>query len=191
MKADDDSGDAELIRRILEGDQNAFSALCAKYEAGLHSYVFKRVRNREDAEEIVQNVFLRVHQYLKDLKQPEKLLNWMFSIAYQRIAGRDRECRGGIEYSSVDGVPELHEEASLTAYRVCQQQAEEDELLEIVSRAIEKLPDLDRRAMLLQQDGMSYREIAHELGVTEAAVKHRLYRARRRVKELVDGMEED
>ena len=38
---------------------------------------------------------------------------------------------------------------------------------------------------------MSYREIAHELGVTEAAVKHRLYRARRRVKELVDGMEED
>lgn len=191
MKADDDSGNAELIRRILEGDQNAFSALCAKYEAGLHSYVFKRVRNREDAEEIVQNVFLRVHQYLKDLKQPEKLLNWMFSIAYQRIAAKERECRGGIEYSSVDGVSELHEEASLTTYRVSQQQAEEDELLEIVSRTIDKLPDLDRRAMLLQQDGMSYREVAHELGVTEAAVKHRLYRARRRVKELVDGMEED
>ena len=194
MKADDDSGDAELIRRILEGDQNAFSALCAKYEAGLHSYVFKRVRNREDAEEIVQNVFLRVHQYLKDLKQPEKLLNWMFSIAYQRIADRGRERRGGIEYTPFDDVSGgqmLHEEASLAVYQVSQQQAEEDELLEIVSRAIENLPDLDRRAMLLQQDGMSYREIAHELGVTEAAVKHRLYRARRRVKELVDGMEED
>ena len=115
----------------------------------------------------------------------------MFSIAYQRIADRGRERRGGIEYASVDGVSELHEEVSLTAYRGSQQQAEEDELLEIVSRAIEKLSDLDRRAMLLQQDGMSYREIAHELGVTEAAVKHRLYRARRRVKELVDGMEED
>ena len=191
MKTDDKAGDAELIRRILDGDQNAFSALCAKYEAGLHSYVFKRVRNREDAEEIVQNVFLRVHKHLKDQKQPEKLLNWMFSIAYQRITARGRECRGGMEYSSVDGVSELHEEASLTAYRVSQQQAEEDELLEIVSRTIDKLPDLDRRAMLLQQDGMSYREIAHELGVTEAAVKHRLYRARRRVKELVEGMEED
>ena len=68
---------------------------------------------------------------------------------------------------------------------------EKRELMENVSRAIEKLPDLDRRVMLLQREGMSYREIADELGVTEAAVKNRLYRARRKVKELVDGMEED
>ena len=68
---------------------------------------------------------------------------------------------------------------------------EKRELMESISRAIEKLPDLDRRVMLLQREGMSYGEIAQELGVTEAAVKNRLYRARRKVKELVDGMEED
>ena len=194
MRADDKSDDAELIRQILAGDERAFSALCDKYEAGLHSYVFKRIRNREDAEEIVQNVFLRVHQHLKDLKQPEKLLNWMFSIAYQRIAARERKRRGGIGYRSFDDVSDgqiLHEEASFTAYQVSQQQAEGAERREIVSRAIEKLSDLDRRAILLQQEGMSYREIAQELGVTEAAVKHRLARARRKVKELVDGMDED
>ena len=194
MKADGKSGDAELIRQILAGDERAFSALCDKYEAGLHSYVFKRIRKREDAEEIVQNVFLRVHQYLKDLKQPEKLLNRMFSIAYQRIVARERERRGGIGYTSFDDVSDgqiLHEEASFTAYRVSQQQAEQDEMLETVSRAIDMLPDLDRRAILLQQDDKSYREIACELGVTEAAVKHRLHSASRKVKELVDRMEED
>ena len=194
MKADDESGDAELIRQILARDERAFSALCDKYEAGLHSYVFKRIRNREDSEEIVQNVFLRVHQHLKDLKQPEKLLNWMFSIAYQRIAVRGRGCRGGIGYTSFDDVSDgqiLHEEASLNAYRVAQQQAEDAKRRQIVSMAIEKLPDLDRRVILLQQKGMSYREIAQEVGVTEAAVKHRLARARRKVKELVDRMEED
>ena len=49
MRADGKSGDAELVRRILDGDERAFSALCAKYEARLHSYVLKRVHNREDA----------------------------------------------------------------------------------------------------------------------------------------------
>ncbi len=115
----------------------------------------------------------------------------MFSIASQLIVARYRENRKHLEYTSVDGVFELHEEVSLTAHRVSQQQAEQDELLEIVSRAIDMLPDLDRRAILLQQKGMSYREIAQELGVTEAAVKHRLHRARRKVRELVDRMDED
>ena len=50
------------------------------------------------------------------------------------------------------------------------------------------LSDLDRRVILLKHQHKSYREIAQELGVTEAAVKHRLHRARRKVKELVDGM---
>ena len=191
MRADDKSDDARLVRGVLDGDQHAFSALCAKYEARLHAFVFKSVRNREDAQEIVQDVFVKVSKSLETLQASEKLLNWMFSIASQLIAARFRESRTHLEYTSVDGVLELHEEASLTAYRVSRQQAEQDELLETVSRAIDMLPDLDRRAMLLRQDDMSYREIAQELGVTEAAVKHRLARARRKVKELVDGMDED
>ena len=191
MRADDKSDDAELVRRILDGDQSAFSILYAKYEARLLSYVLKRVTNRDDAQEIVQDVFVRVSRNLETLQASEKLLNWMFSIASQLIVARYRENRTHLEYTSVDGVFELHEEVSLTVYRVSQQQAEQDELLETVSRAINMLPDLDQRAILLQQDDMSYREIAHKLGVTEAAVKHRLHRARRKVKELVDGMEED
>lgn len=191
MRADDKSDNAELIRRILGGDRNAFSALCAMYAARLHAFVLKRVHNREDTQEIVQDVFVRVSQNLETLKASERLLNWMFSIASQLIVARYREHRTHLEYTSVDGVSALHEEASLTAYRVSQQQAEENELLEIVSRAIDILPDLDRKVMRCAGFGMSYREIAHELVVTEAAVKHRLYRARRRVKELVDGMEED
>ena len=118
----------------------------------------------------------------------------MFSIAHQCCVAWLRKHGRRLEYISFDdGIQgqKLHEEASLDAYQVAQQQAKEDELLESASSTIEKLPDLDRRAMLLQQDGMSYREIAQELGVTEAAVKHRLYRAKRKVRELVEGMNED
>ena len=93
MRADDKSDDAELIRQILDGDQSAFSMLCAKYEARLHSYVLKRVTDREDAQEIVQDVFVRVARNLETLKVPEKLLNWMFSIASQLIVARYREKR--------------------------------------------------------------------------------------------------
>ena len=191
MRADDKSENAELIRQISDGDQSAFSMLYVKYEARLLSYVLKQVTNRDDAQEIVQDVFVRVSRNLETLQASEKLLNWMFSIASQLIAARYRENRTHLEYTSVDGVLELHEEVSLTVYRVSLQRAAQEELLETVSRAIDMLPDLDRRAMLLQQEGMSYREIAQELGITEAAVKHRLHRARRKVRELVDRMDED
>ena len=197
MEADDKSADAKLIRQTLAGDQIAFSALRAKYENRLHAYVFNLIRNRhsrEDAQEIVQDAFLKILKNLETLRAPENLFGWMCSIADQCRILWLRKHGKRLEYISFDdGIQgqELHEEASLDVYRVAQQQAEEGELLGIVSRAIEKLPDLDRRAMLLQQEGMSYREIADELGLTPGAVKHRLYRARRRVKELVDGMEED
>ena len=190
-KPDDKSDDADLIRQILDGDQSAFSILCAKYEVRLLSYVLKRVSNRDDAQEVVQDVFVRVAQNLETLKAPEKLLYWMFSIASQLIVARHRGNRTQLEYTSVDGVSEVHEGALLTAHRVSQQQADEDELLETVFRAIDMLPSFDRRVILLKQRRKSYREIAQELGVTEAAVKHRLTRARRKVKELLDRMEED
>ena len=192
MRADGKSDDAELIRQILDGDQNAFSAICAKYEARLHAFVSMSVHNHEDAEEIVQDVFVKVAQNLEMLKASTKLWNWMCSIASQLIVARYRQSKTNLEFTSLgDGshAQELHEEASLDAYQVSQQQAKEDELLESASRAIAKLPDLDRRAMLLQQEGRSYREIAQELGLTEAAVKHRLYRAKRKAKAIADEME--
>ncbi len=191
MRADDKSENAELIRQISDGDQSAFSMLYAKYEARLFSFVLKRVTNRDDAQEIVQDVFVRVSRNLETLQSSEKLLNWMFSIASQLIAARYRENRTHLEYISVDGVFELHEEVSLTAYRVSQQQAEHDELLETVSRAIDMLPDLDRKVMRCAESGMSYQRIADELGLSVGAVKHRLHRARRKVKELVDRTDED
>ncbi len=138
--------------------------------------------------------YLKVLENLETLDAPEKLFGWMFSIARQRYFAWHRKHGRRLEYISYDDSiqrQELHEEASLTAYRVSQQQAEEDELLEIVSGAIDKLPDLDRKVIRGAESGMSYREIACELGLTEAAVKHRLHRARRKVRELVDGMEED
>ena len=195
MRADDKSDDAELIRRILDDDQDAFSALCARYKPRLHSYLFLNfIHNHEDAEEIVQDTFLKVRENLETLKVPEKLLGWMRSIARQRYFAWRRKHGRRLEYISFDDSiqrQELHEEASLTAYRVSQQQAVEDELLEIVSRAIDKLPDLDRKVMRCADSGMSYQQIADELGLKVGAVKHRLYRARRKVKELVDGMVED
>lgn len=181
MRADDKSDDAELIRQILDGDQSAFSMLCAKYETRLYAYIVKRVSNRQDAQEIVQDAFLRASEQLETLKEPEKVLNWMVSIAVQLIAARYRENRTHLGYASLNDVSELREEASLNAYRVSQQQAEEGELREKVSGAIEKLPDLDWSAMRLYLEGMSYREIAQGLGVTEAAVKDRLARAKRKV----------
>lgn len=197
MKADDNSDDAKLIRQILAGDQTASTALRARYELRLHGYVFNLIRkrhSREDAEEIVQDAFHKILKHLETLKAPEKLFGWMCSISNQCCVLWLRKHGQPLEYLSFDDGTQgqqLREEASLTAHHVFQQQAEKDELLEIVSRAIDKLPDLDRKVMRCAESDMSYQQIAGELGLKVSAVKHRLYRARRRVKELVEGMEED
>ena len=197
MKTDDNSDDAKLIRQILAGDQTASTALRNRYELRLHAYIFNLIRkrhSREDAEEIVQDAFLKILKHLETLKAPEKLFGWMCSISDQCCVLWLRKHGKHLEYLSFDdGIQgqELHAEASLDAYQAARQQAEEGELLGIVSGAIDMLPDLDRRVMRCAESGMSYQQIADELELTEAAVKHRLHRARRKVKELVDRMEED
>ena len=81
MQAGDPSSDAELVVRILEGDNNAFSLLHSRYETRLLSYAFKKVGNQEDAQDIGQETFIEVAQHLQKLREPQKFANWMFGIA--------------------------------------------------------------------------------------------------------------
>lgn len=91
MQIGEKYSDGELVLQILEGNYNAFSLLHRRYETRLLSYAFKRMRNYEDAQDIVQETFIEMSQHLPKLKEPQKFSNWMFGIASQLIATRYRK----------------------------------------------------------------------------------------------------
>lgn len=174
MRVDAKSSDAELVRQTLEGDNNAFSLLHSRYKARLLSYAFKKMGNQEDAEDVVQETFIEVFQCLRKLDRLEKFAGWMFVIASRLIARRYRKRQKQVEcisFSHRGDEAEVFEVAATLAHRCAAQRAEITELQDGLEIAIDRLPDSIREPLRLRNAGMSYREIAEALGITENAVK--------------------
>ena len=188
MRVNDKSSDAELVRQILEGDNNAFSLLHSRYKTRLLSYVFKRMGSYEDAQDIVQETFIEIAQHLWRLKDSQKFASWMFGIASQLIARRYRERQKQAECVSLlrhANETEAFDFAAVLAHRRDEQQQELDDLQDRLEIAIGQLPDSEREPLLLQMNGMSHKEITQALGLSEAVVNNRLARARKKLKVLV------
>ena len=188
MQVGEKPSDAQLVHRFLAGDNSALSLLYVQYEPYLFSYTFKKMQNREDAQDIVQETFVEVSQHLWRLKEPEKFSYWMFGIASQLIAKEYRERRKQVECIPLsyrtDEVIAL-DNASILAHRCARQRSANHDLGERFDMAIKQLPDSEKKPFLLRKEGKHYREIAQVLGITEGAVKHRLFRARKKLKILV------
>ena len=73
--------DAKWIKRILTGDEAAFTALLKKYEKQIHTFVWKRVRDYHIAEEITQDTFLKAYEKLDTLRDPDRFSGWLYMIA--------------------------------------------------------------------------------------------------------------
>ena len=174
-----------MIRHCLDNDdETAFEVLQNRYEDRVLRYVTKRVKNRSDAEEIVQDAFLEASKQLKKLRDAEKFLNWMFSIAEQRVAAWYRKNQTRIEFEPISDVSEqtLYDIA-VTADQLDEERTIDDALLEYILGLVDALQEPERRMFLLQLDGFSYEEISDELSISVDAVKHKLYRARKKLRE--------
>ena len=193
MRAGEKSSDAELVRQVLKGDKNTFSLLCSRHEMSLHAFAFNKMRNHEDAKDIVQETFVASWQNLRELKDPQKFPNWMFGIASRIIAKKYRERQKLIECLSLSrdaNEAEVSNDAAMLAHRRDEQQQELVDMRDRLARAIEQLPDSERQLLLLRLSGMSHKEIAQELGLSEAVVNNRLARGRKRLKSLVHKLTE-
>ena len=168
MCANTKSGDAELIRHSLDGDDDAFTLLLAKYKPRVLSYVVSRVDSAEDVQDIVQEIFLAAYLSLEKLEDYGKFPNWLYGIASRIIAAKHRESLKRINYGSdSDGFDEKMalEEAVVTAYQVNRQREANNERVEFSRRAISQLPESQREVLLLHYvDDMSHKAIAQRAG---------------------------
>ncbi|RKU18581.1 hypothetical protein C6503_09200 [Candidatus Poribacteria bacterium] len=177
------NNDVTLIHRALAGDDTAFTTLMEKYQKQVHATVWRTIKDFHIAEDIVQETFLKAHQRLGTLKDPQRFSGWLNAIATRRCIAWFREKRLNTQLSeSISSAMKQNDPYS--GYLAGEQaKAAAQELHEIVKKWLAKLPENERIVTTLHYfDGMSCDEIAAFLGVTTNTIKSRLNRARNRLK---------
>jgi RNA polymerase sigma-70 factor (ECF subfamily) len=166
--------DLGVLRKAQRGDERAFSLLVRAYETPVFNYVLRLVGDRSLAEDLTQEVFLRVYQGLPRFSLRCKFTTWLFQVTKNRVLDELRAVeRRPRHLVPLDDVPPLE---ALDA------PIERGETVDALWRAIEGL-SIDLKMALLLRDvtGLSYTEIADSLEITLATVKWRIYKAREEV----------
>ena len=176
--------DVQLIRRILSGDDEAFSTLVQKHQKSVHALVWRKVNDFHHAEEITQDTFLQAYKKLSTLKNPNQFAGWLYVIANRRCINwlqRHKPAMQSLEDTSVAEI----EESSYIHYAAEQREAEGTEYrYEIVQKLLSKLPESERTVVTLYYLGeMTAKEISKFLGVSVNTITSRLRRARARLRE--------
>lgn len=165
--------DAELVRRIRTGDERALEAVFRQHYAGMASFVQRYVRSADLAEELVQDVFLKLWSKREHLADIETLRTYLFRAArntalnYLRRVKLERRWRE--EQAAADDPP--------TAY-AADEETSEQEVAAAVQAAIDRLPPRCREIFLLSRDGgLTYAEIARSLEISVKTVETQMGRA--------------
>ena len=174
--------DVQLIRRILSGDEAAFSALVQKYQKSVHALAWRKIGDFHIAEEIAQDAFLQAYKNLARLKNPNQFAGWLYVIANnlcKRWHQSNKPAMQSLDDASVGAV----EAFSYRRYVSEQREAEAMEHRhEIVKELLETLPESERTVVTLYYLGeMTAKEIGNFLGVSVNTIKSRLRRARERL----------
>ena len=182
-----EAGDEQLMLAYRGGDAGAFESLYRRHKGGLFRFVLRSVRERAIAEELYQEIWMRVIEARARYEIQAKFATWLYAIAHNRIVDHWR--KRGLQLVSLDD-----EEAEALQPRAAADY-EPDRVVEAkqglasFALALEALPPAQREAFLLHQEaGMSVAEIAQATGANEEAAKSRLRYALSKLREAAgDG----
>ncbi len=184
--------DVELIRRILQGDQNAFSPLVKKYQKGVHTLAWRKIGDFHIAQEITQDAFLTAYKKLGTLKNHTQFPGWLYVIAANLCRDYLKKSRLPMESLDTTDANEV-DKVSYSQYVAEKQKADADETRrEVVKKLLQKLPESERTVMMMHYLGeMTIKSISEFLGVSQNTIKSRLSRARNRLRQEEDVLQEN
>lgn len=177
----------QLIRAVGTGDRAAFEKLVLRYQSPVFNFVYRHLGDRFAAEDLVQEVFLRVHQAARRFEPRGSVSSWIFKIAYNlsvnELKRRARAARFSADLKLAD-----RENPRGTA----QSMLEEREIEVRLMNALEELPENQRAALLLRiREGLSYAEISQVLSVSVSSVESLIFRGRERLRDKFRDCMED
>ena len=176
--------DAELIQRVLSGDDEAFTALVRKHQKGVHALAWRRIGDFHFAEEIAQDAFLRAYKGLSTLKDPNQFPGWLYVITDRlcnQWLGKNKSLVEPIEDIPVQEIQQTSYERYMSEGHAKEAKAARQKL---VQKLLAKLPESERTVMTLYYLGeMTTKEISKFLGVSVNTITSRLQRGRERLKQ--------
>ena len=176
--------DAALIQRTLDGDEGAFTTLVNKYQKWVHTLVWRKIGDFHTAEELTQDIFLKVYKKLSTLKPLDRFPGWLYVITTRHCITWLRKKR--VSTTSLNAIPTTELEALCYArYEAARgEEASVEHQRELVKRLLQKLPESERTVVTLYYLAeMTSEEVSAFLGVSPNTVRSRLRRARKRLKE--------
>ena len=172
------------IERVLKGDANAFEHLVHAYEKTVYNLALRTLGNREDAEDVTQEAFLKAYRSLDSFRGDSKFSVWLYRIVsnlcLDLLRSRQRKPVQSLTVEDDDG--------EIGELEISDEHFSPEKLLdrkltrESVQRGLSALPDDARQILLLRElQGMSYEEIGQALDLEPGTVKSRIFRARKRL----------
>ncbi|MCA9259182.1 MAG: sigma-70 family RNA polymerase sigma factor [Planctomycetales bacterium] len=180
--------------QVREDDAEAFEELVLRYQSRLVSLLGHLVGRRDMAEDLAQDVFLRVYRSRKRYVPGSKFSTWLYTIAHNvasnalRGLARRREVRLSLPQQSGEHLGDPLDAAAIAASgQMPTRQADKRELRDVVNQAVAALSDRQREAVLLNKfEHLSYEEIAEVMELTPSAVKSLLSRARSNLRDVLE-----
>jgi RNA polymerase sigma-70 factor (ECF subfamily) len=189
--------DADVVRLAQEGRELAFRELVRRYERPVFSLVYRMVRDRETAEDLAQDAFIKVLNHIDRYSPEFKFSSWVFKIANNVAIDHLRRRR--LDTVSMDGSPHASSAAEVEASTFDVSSDQESALDEMEARelgdqiesAIGQLrPEYRACIMLRHVEGRSYEEIASTLDLPLGTVKTYIHRARHELRRALEGINE-
>ena len=182
------SSDATAMLRVAAGDESAFNCLVEKYHRAMIHFLFRMVRNQSIAEELAQEVFLRVYRSRASYRAEAKFTTWLYRIATNLAVNhaRDTKQERGAKTVYLDSpdedtgtMPEVADDEPSVEDRLLR-----DERMKAIQEHVMALPERQRMAVLMHKyQGMDYRQIGEVLKLSESATKSLLFRAYQTLRE--------
>ena len=178
------------VNNAKRGDKKAFETLYSEYYSNLYFFVLKNVKNKETAEDITQEAFLKAMKSLETLARPETFETWLHSIAYNKCMDNfraesrnacfetDEEKEQAIENSALNSPVMLPEDYAVNEDR-------KRELADLIDRL---KPDMRSALILYYYNDMSISEVASSLGMNENAAKQKLFLARKKLRAQIEKL---
>jgi RNA polymerase sigma-70 factor, ECF subfamily len=178
--------DEELIATFQAGDEKAFDQLVKRYKDQLMNFVFRFLGDRDEADDVVQETFLRLFRHKHSYSPVAKFSTWLYTIATNlaktQLRQRKRRALFSLSRRSSDAMDYEVRDSQPTADETTDQRLRQ----EVVQRALDRLPPKFREVVVLFDiQDMSYEEISQVTGINVGTVKSRLHRGRVRLKELL------
>ncbi|CCE22274.1 MULTISPECIES: RNA polymerase sigma factor RpoE [Methylotuvimicrobium] len=173
--------DKDLVLRVQQGDKSAFDLLVIKYQYKIVQLVNRYVKDPSEAQDVAQESFIKAYRAIGNFRGDSAFYTWLYRIAINTaknyLVARSR--RSSDYEIDIDDAEQIQNAPELKGMDTPEQHLLNEEILETIKAAIEKLPEEMRIAITLREfEGMSYEEIAEAMECPVGTVRSRIFRAR-------------